>query len=128
MNIHDGFIEKANREIDKLSADIEKKKSRIAELRSDIRKHEAEKARDSEFSERVIKLLSDNGVNSDEERKKFFGRLEDIILEMDLEKAEINADDADPAKDSFHEEVSTNKTEVYHNPPFTNNPTGYKNP
>ena len=59
MNIHDGFIKKANREISKLSSDIEKKKSRIAELRSDIKKHEAEKARDSEFSERVIKLMSD---------------------------------------------------------------------
>ena len=47
MNIHDGFIKKANREISKLSSDIEKKKSRIAELRSDIKKHEAEKASDS---------------------------------------------------------------------------------
>ena len=33
MNIHDGFIKKANREIDKLSADIEKKKSRKAHER-----------------------------------------------------------------------------------------------
>ena len=71
--------------------------------------------------------MSDNGVNSDEERKKFFGRLEDIILEMDIEKSEINADNADPTKDSFHEEVSTDKTEVYHNSSFPNNPTGYKN-
>ena len=46
---------------------------------------------------------------------------------MDIEKSEINADNADPTKDSFHEEVSTDKTEVYHNSSFPNNPTGYKN-
>ena len=50
MNIHEDFIKKANKEIEKLTAGIEKKKARIAELKSEIKKHEAEKARDNDFS------------------------------------------------------------------------------
>lgn len=88
MNIHEEFIKKANKEIDKLTADIEKKKARIAELRSAIKQHESEKARDSEFSDKVMKLLSDNGVNSDEDRKTVFSKFEEFMLEMEIEKSE----------------------------------------
>ncbi|MDD6489220.1 MAG: hypothetical protein PUG48_05335 [Clostridia bacterium] len=88
MNIHDEFIKKANREIDKLTVDVEKKKARIAELRSAIKIHETEKTRDSEFSDNLIKLMSDNGVTSDEDRKAVLSKFEEFMLEMEIEKSE----------------------------------------
>lgn len=88
MNIHDEFIKKANREIDKLTSDVEKKKARIAELRSAIKTHEAEKTRDSEFSDNLIKLMSDNGVTSDEDRKAVLSKFEEFMLEREIEKSE----------------------------------------
>ena len=62
MSLHDDFIKKAYKEIEKLTADIEKKKSRIVELRASIKKHEADRTRDSEFSDTILRLLSDNGI------------------------------------------------------------------
>ena len=138
MNIHEEFIKKANKEIDKLTADIEKKKARIAELRSAIKQHESEKARDSEFSDRVMKLLSDNGVNSDEDRKTVFSKFEEFMLEIEMEKSEnIKADEmttspeissptATPTVES-NKNINTNTSAVYHNPSYPYKPTGNSN-
>ena len=65
MSLHDDFIKKAYKEIDKLTADIEKKKSRIVELRASIKKHETDRTRDSEFSDTILRLLSDNGIDTE---------------------------------------------------------------
>ncbi len=85
MNIHDEFIRKTDKEIDKLTADVEKKKARIAELRSAIKIHEAERAEDNEFSDKVMKLLNDNGINSDDDRKMILSKFEELMLEFEME-------------------------------------------
>lgn len=134
MNIHEDFIKKANKEIDKLTADIEKKKARIAELKSDIKKHEAERTRDSEFSDKVMKLLSNNGVNSDEDRKIVFSKFEEFMLELEMEKSENaqaeetavspqNADPAITAQAGINENVRSGTPTAYQNPAYPYKPT-----
>ena len=127
MNIHEDFIKKANREIDKLTADIEKKKARISELRSQIKQHEAEKARDNEFSNKVMQLLNDNGVTSDEERKTVFSRFEEFLLEREIEKSE-KTENAEKVNATENTEPETSAaTEVDEN--VSSSPTvGYQNP
>ena len=88
MSLHDDFIKKAYKEIDKLTADIEKKKSRIVELRASIKKHEADRTRDSEFSDTIIRLLSDNGIDTDEARASVLESFEECILAYHISKEE----------------------------------------
>ena len=86
MSLHDDFIKKAYKEIDKLTADIEKKKSRIVELRASIKKHETDRTRDSEFSDTILRLLSDNGIDTDEARAGVLESFEECILAYQLSK------------------------------------------
>ena len=86
MSLHDDFIKKAYKEIDKLTADIEKKKSRIVELRASIKKHETDRTRDSEFSDTILRLLSDNGIDTDEARASVLESFEECILAYQLSK------------------------------------------
>lgn len=88
MSLHDDFIKKAYKEIDKLTADIEKKKSRIVELRASIKKHEADRTRDSEFSDTILRLLSDNGIDTDEARASVLESFEECILAYHIAKEE----------------------------------------
>lgn len=134
MNIHDEYIKKANKEIDRLTSDIEKKKVRIAELRSAIKTHEAEKTRDSEFSDKVMKLLSDNGVNSDDDRKAILAKFEDLMLEREIENdenskiTEINKSAEDPKTENFSAaKISENPVSTqngfYQSPAYPYKPT-----
>lgn len=135
MNIHDEFIKKANREIDKLTADVEKKKARIAELRLAIKTHEAEKTRDSEFSDNLIKLMSDNGVTSDEDRKAVLSKFEEFMLEREIGKSE-NPTTEETVVLSESSEIENNtavtsnentnaaQTVRYQNPAYPYKPTG----
>ena len=88
MSLHDDFIKKAYKEIDKLTADIEKKKSRIVELRASIKKHETDRTRDSEFSDTILRLLSDNGIDTDEARASVLESFEECILAYHISKEE----------------------------------------
>lgn len=135
MNIHDEFIKKANREIDKLTADVEKKKARIAELRSEIKTHEAEKTRDSEFSDNLIKLMSDNGVTSDEDRKAVLSKFEEFMLEREIEKSENQPTEETVVLSESNEtennttvtsgeNTNTAPTVRYQNPAYPYKPTG----
>lgn len=135
MNIHEDFIKKANKEIEKLTAGIEKKKARIAELKSEIKKHEAEKARDNDFSADLIKLLNDNGVTSDEERKAMLSKIEEIMIEMEMKKTETQAEeetqpqtestvsDNEPAVNN-EEKTNSATSSVYQNTQYPYRPTG----
>ena len=135
MNIHEDFIKKANKEIEKLTADIEKKKARISELKADIKKHEAEKARDNDFSADLIKLLNDNGVTSDEERKAMLSKIEEIMIEMEMKKTETQAEeetqpqtestvsDNEPAVNN-EEKTNSATSSVYQNTQYPYRPTG----
>ena len=135
MNIHEDFIKKANKEIEKLTADIEKKKARISELKSEIKKHEAEKARDNDFSADLIKLLNDKGITSDEDRKAMLSKIEEMMLEIEMEKADTQAEeetmvqtestvsDNEPAVNN-EEKTNSATSSVYQNTQYPYRPTG----
>ena len=135
MNIHEDFIKKANKEIEKLTADIEKKKVRIAELKSEIKKHEAEKARDNDFSADLIKLLNDNGITSDEDRKDMLSKIKEMLSEIETEKKDTQAEEeTQPQTESTvsDNELAANNEgknnsatpSVYQNPQYPYRPTG----
>lgn len=86
MGIYDEKIKKANREIEKLLADIEKKKARIEELRNAKKQYEAERTRDATFSDSFLKLLVEGGIKSDEQRNAVLAHIEDFIIAQEIEK------------------------------------------
>ena len=140
MGIYDDKIKKANREIEKLLADIEKKKARIAKLRADIKQYETDRARDNEFSENLLKLMSENGITSDEDRKAVLSKVEDLMIEMEMEmeKSETTPDTDQPdltktaasANMPTAETVINNNTDItagYQNTSYSYNPTVNEN-
>ena len=126
MGIYDDKIKKANREIEKLLADIEKKKARIAKLRADIKQYETDRARDNEFSDSLLKLMSENGITSDEDRKAVLSKVEDLMLEMEMEKSETTPDTDQPdlTKTAASANMPTAETVVNNNTDIT---AGYQN-
>ena len=126
MGIYDEKIKKANREIEKLLADIEKKKARIAKLRTDIKQYETDKARDNEFSENLLKLMSENGITSDEDRKAVLSKVEDLMIEMEMEKSETTPDTDQPdlTKTVASTNMPTAETVINNNTDIT---AGYQN-
>ena len=60
MSNYDELIKKAQREIEKLTAGIEKSKARIAELRTNIKEYEAQKSNDLQFSDNLLELMNSN--------------------------------------------------------------------
>ena len=126
MGIYDEKIKKANREIEKLLADIEKKKVRIAKLRADIKQYETDRARDNEFSENLIKLMSENGITSDEDRKAVLSKVEDLMIEMEMEKSETtpDTDQSDLTKTAASANMPTAETVINNNTDIT---AGYQN-
>lgn len=126
MGIYDDKIKKANREIEKLLADIEKKKVRIAKLRADIKQYETDKARDNEFSENLLKLMSENGITSDEDRKAVLSKVEDLMIEMEMEKSETtpDTDQSDLTKTAASANMPTAETVINNNTDIT---AGYQN-
>ena len=126
MSIYDDKIKKSNKEIEKLLTDIEKKKARIAKLRADIKQYETDKARDNEFSENLIKLMSENGITSDEDRKAVLSKVEDLMLEMEIEKSEISpdAEQSDLTKTAASANMPNAETIVNNNSDIT---AGYQN-
>ena len=126
MGIYDEKIKKANREIEKLLADIEKKKVRIAKLRADIKQYETDKARDNEFSDSLLKLMSENGITSDEDRKAVLSKVEDLMIEMEMEKSETtpDTDQSDLTKTAASANMPTAETVINNNTDIT---AGYQN-
>ena len=82
MSKHDEAIRKAKKEIERLSAEIEKKKARITELRENIKILEAKKAEDFKISDAVLAMLNENGVDSDAEREAVIRKMQDYIREI----------------------------------------------
>ena len=126
MGIYDEKIKKANREIEKLLADIEKKKARVSKLRAEIKQYETDRARDNEFSENLIKLMSENGITSDEDRKAVLSKVEDLMIEMEMEKSETTPDTDQPdlTKTAASANMPTAETVINNNTDIT---AGYQN-
>lgn len=130
MSLHDDFIKKAYKEIEKLTADIEKKKSRIVELRASIKKHIADRTRDSEFSDTILRLLSDNGIDTDEARASVLESFEECILAYHISKEEQSET---PPSEVIEPEISADPvserntdftaTAFSQNPAYPNKPT-----
>lgn len=79
MGFYDEQIKKADREIEKLLSDIEKKKNRIAELRLFKKDCEAKRQRDDTYSNSLLQVLADGGIKSDEQRKEILLHLQEYI-------------------------------------------------
>ena len=79
MGFYDEQIKKADREIEQLLSDIEKKKSRIAELRLFKKDCEAKRQRDDTYSNNLLQVLADGGIKSDEQRKEILLHLQEYI-------------------------------------------------
>ena len=75
MSNYDEKIRKAKKEIEKLTADIEKKKSRITELRAELKQLEVEKANQKTFNSDLLKALDKNGITSDEDRQAILAQI-----------------------------------------------------
>ena len=49
---------------------FDNQKARIAELQGQIKQHESAKVRDTKFSDIMLEMMSDNGIVSEDDRKK----------------------------------------------------------
>ena len=93
MSNYDELIKKAQREIEKLTAGIEKSKTRIAELRATIKEYEAKKAKDMQFSDTLLELMSLNGVTSDTDRKAVLEKMEEFLEALGAGNEEVKAEE-----------------------------------
>ena len=93
MSNYDELIKKAQKEIEKLTAGIEKSKTRIAELRATIKEYEAKKAKDLQFSDTLLELMSLNGVTSDTDRKAVLEKMEEFLEALGAGNEEVKAEE-----------------------------------
>lgn len=88
MSKHDEAIRKAKKEIERLNADIDKKKARIAELQGQIKQHEAAKTRDAKFSDIMLGMMSDNGIVSEDDRNDVLRKMNEYLQTIAARKSE----------------------------------------
>ena len=124
MNIYDEKIKKANREIEKLLNDIDKRKARIEELRNLKKQCEIAKTRDAAFSDSFLQLLIENGINSDEQRKAVLAHIEDFIIAQEIEGSEEVTEETTSVPTEV--DVSSIQTNSSSAPALTNTSFPYK--
>ena len=88
MSKYDEAIRKAKKEIERLSAEIEKKKARITELQGQIKQYEAAKARDTKFSDIMLDMMRDNGIVSEEDRNDVLQKMNEYFKTIAAQKSE----------------------------------------
>ena len=88
MSKHDEAIRKAKKEIERLSAEIEKKKARITELQGQIKQYEAAKARDTKFSDIMLDMMRDNGIVSEDDRNDVLQKMNEYFKTIAAQKSE----------------------------------------
>ena len=110
MSKHDEAIRKAKKEIERLSAEIEKKKARIAELRENIKILEAKKADDLKISDAVLAMLNENGVDSDAEREAVIRKMQDYIREIREAREKNSLSESEPVIQETGQEEETDLT------------------
>ena len=111
MSNYDELIKKAQREIEKLTAGIEKSKARIAELRTDIKEYETQKTSDLQFSDNLLELMNSNGIKSEEERKAVLAKMQEYFQSIAAEKGENEPQTATPEVVSDENELTTETEE-----------------
>ena len=111
MSNYDELIKKAQREIEKLTAGIEKSKARIAELRTNIKEYEAQKSNDLQFSDNLLELMNSNGIKTEEERKAVLAKMQEYFQSIAAEKGEVESQTATPEAVQDDENVLTTETE-----------------
>lgn len=79
MSNYDELIKKAQREIEKLTADIEKKKTRITELKEAIKKYEARKVSNRQLSAKMITTMEECGIDSEADREAIMQKMQEYI-------------------------------------------------
>ncbi len=79
MSNYDDLIRKAQKEIEKLTADIEKKKTRITELKEAIKKYEARKVSNRQLSAKMITTMEECGIDSEADREAIMQKMQEYI-------------------------------------------------
>ena len=142
MSNYDELIKKAQKEIEKLTAGIEKSKARIAELRENIKELETKKANALQFSDNLVELMNSHGLESEEDRKAVLNKMEEYFQSLAADKSEKAQQTATPAVVPEDENELTTATEEPEEPdesedepitPTAQNPrngttAGYQNP
>ena len=82
MSNYDELIKKAQREIEKLTAGIEKSKARIAELRTNIKEYEAQKSNDLQFSDNLLELMNSNPKYMIKYLKQLISCVSDVLSDQ----------------------------------------------
>ena len=103
MSKYDEAIRKAKKEIERLSAEIEKKKARITELQGQIKQYEAARARDTKFSDIMLDMMRDNGIVSEDDRN-------DVLQKMNEYFKTIAAQKSESAQTATEENLETDNT------------------
>ena len=109
MSKYDEAIRKAKKEIERLSAEIEKKKARITELQGQIKQYEAARARDTKFSDIMLDMMRDNGIVSEDDRNDVLQKMNEYFKTIAAQKSESaqTATEGEPATDN----TATEETE-----------------
>ena len=129
MNFYDEQIKRADREISKLNADIDKKKARIAEWKQVKKRCETEKQRDTAYSDTFMQILYDGKIKTDEQRSEILLHIKQYIAAMNdenfdepfLEDFEKVDETENTAITENEENVQTENSVNYQNPLYTHN-------
>ena len=103
MNNYDESIRKAQKEIEKLTAGIEKSKARIAELKAVIKDQESKKANALQFSNTLIDLMNIHGIESEADKKAVLAKMDEYLQSLAADKAQKTAASAEPTAEPTDE-------------------------
>ena len=99
MNNYDESIRKAQKEIEKLTAGIEKSKARITELKAVIKEQESKKANALQFSNTLIDLMNIHGIESEADKKAVLAKMDEYLQSLAADKTQQTAASAEPTAD-----------------------------
>ena len=112
MSNYDELIKKAQKEIEKLTAGIEKSKARIAELRENIKELETKKANALQFSNNLVELMNIHGIESEEDRKAVLAKMEEYFELLAADKGEKRQQTETPEVVPEDEDELTTETSI----------------
>ena len=111
MNNYDESIRKAQKEIEKLTAGIEKSKARITELKAVIKEQESKKANALQFSNTLIDLMNIHGIESEADKKAVLAKMNEYLQSLAADKTQQIAASAEPTADKNEPTDETDEIE-----------------